>query len=125
VVGGDFNLVRDARDKSKANINWPRLHRFNDVIATMSLREIPWTGARFTWTNRQLNPIRCVLDRVFMSTAWEVAFPLCSLAAITRIGSDHTPLLLNSREECQLRTVRFFFPNLVAIGHRFWGVCFG
>jgi hypothetical protein len=44
-----------------------------------------------------------------MSTAWEAAFPLCSLAAITRIGSDHTPLLLNSGEECQLRTTRFFF----------------
>jgi hypothetical protein len=109
VVGGDFNLIREARDKSNANINWPRLHRFNDAIAAMSLREIPRTGARFTWTNRQLNPIRCVLDRVFMSTAWEDAFPLCSLAAITRIGSDHTPLLLNSGEECQLRTARFFF----------------
>jgi endonuclease/exonuclease/phosphatase family metal-dependent hydrolase len=93
VVGGDFNLIRDARDKNNANINWPRLHRFNDAIAAMSLREIPRTGARFTWTNRQLNPIRCVLDRVFMSMAWEAAFSLCSLAAITRIGSDRiTPL---------------------------------
>jgi endonuclease/exonuclease/phosphatase family metal-dependent hydrolase len=99
VGGGDFNLIRDARDKNNSNINWTRIHRFNDTIAALSLREVPRTGARFTWTNRQLNPIRCVLDRVFVSPSWEACFPLCSLVAITRIGSDHTPLLLNSGEE--------------------------
>jgi hypothetical protein len=51
-VGRDFNLIRDARDKSNANINWPRLCRFNDTIAALSLREIPRTGARYTWTKR-------------------------------------------------------------------------
>jgi hypothetical protein len=109
VVGGNFNLIRDGRDKSNANINWPMVRRFNDAIASMSLIEVPRTGARFTWTNRQLNPIRCVLERVFVSPAWEAIFPLCSLAAITRIGSDHTPLLLSSGEGARLRTARFFF----------------
>jgi hypothetical protein len=51
VVVGDFNLIRLARDKSNACINWPRVRRFNDAIAAMSLREISQAGARFTWTN--------------------------------------------------------------------------
>jgi hypothetical protein len=50
-----------------------------------------------------------VLDRVFVSLNWEACFPLCLLVAITRIRSDHTPLLLNSGEESVLRTTKFFF----------------
>jgi exonuclease III len=33
VVAGDFNLIRDARDKNNANLDWPRIHSFNDAIA--------------------------------------------------------------------------------------------
>jgi exonuclease III len=109
VVAGDFNLIRSAQDKNNGNINWPRIRRFNDSIAAMSLREINRAGARFTWTNRQLCPIRCVLDRVFVSPAWEAAFPFCSVTAITRIGSDHNPLLLDSGEVTVRRPPRFFF----------------
>jgi hypothetical protein len=69
VVGGDFNLIRWAGDKSNDCINWPQVRRFNDAIAAMSLREISRAGARFTWSNNQLSPIRSVLDRVFVSPA--------------------------------------------------------
>jgi hypothetical protein len=40
VVGGDFNLIRGARDKNNDYINWSRVRRFNDVIASLALREI-------------------------------------------------------------------------------------
>jgi exonuclease III len=50
VVGGDFNLIRGAKDKNNANINWPRVHMFNDSIARMALREINHFGAQFTWS---------------------------------------------------------------------------
>ena len=109
VVGGDFNLIRRAEDKSSGNINWPRVRRFNEAIADMALRELDRAGARFTWSNNQLDPICSVLDRVFVSPAWEACFPLCSLSAITRIGSDHNPLLLDSGEQGLPRTTRFFF----------------
>jgi hypothetical protein len=75
----------------------------------MALREIIRAGARFTWTNRQLNPIWCVLDRVFVFTAWEARCPLCSVTAVTRTGSDHNPLFLNSGEETRCLPPRFFF----------------
>ena len=35
-----------------------------------------------------------VLDRVFMSASWEAHFLLVSAHSITRIGSDHNPLLV-------------------------------
>ncbi|XP_071678261.1 uncharacterized protein [Lolium perenne] len=109
VVGGDFNLIRAACEKSNDNISWSRVRRFNEAIATMALRELTRAGARFTWTNRRLRPTQCVLDRVLVSPAWEAAFPLCALTAVTRVGSDHTPLLLCSGEDTLVRQSRFFF----------------
>jgi endonuclease/exonuclease/phosphatase (EEP) superfamily protein YafD len=35
VLGGDFNLILRAGDKNDTNVNWPRVHRFNDAIAAM------------------------------------------------------------------------------------------
>ncbi|KAK1626491.1 hypothetical protein QYE76_000806 [Lolium multiflorum] len=49
VVGGNFNLIRRASDKSNNNVNWPRVCQFNDVIMALSLRELHRAGARFTW----------------------------------------------------------------------------
>ncbi|XP_071674451.1 uncharacterized protein [Lolium perenne] len=83
--------------------------RFNDCIASLALREIRLTGARYTWTNRQLSPVRCVLDRVLVSPEWEGLFPLSSLVAGTIIGPDHSPLVLSSGEELGKRSSRFFF----------------
>ena len=109
MVGGDFNLIRSDADKSNDNINWPRVAMFNNAIASMALREVAHVGARYTWTNKQLTLVRSVLDRVFMSSEWEVLFPLCSLHAETRIGSDRVPLILSSGEERLKRSPRFFF----------------
>ncbi|KAK1614885.1 hypothetical protein QYE76_020402 [Lolium multiflorum] len=66
-------------------------------------------GARYTWTNKQLNPVRSVLDRVLVSTDWEMLFPLCSLTGLTIIGSDHAPLILDSGEDARRRAPRFYF----------------
>ena len=78
-------------------------------IARLALQEINRTGARFTWSNRQRDPIRSVLDRFFVSPDWEQAFPLVSLCAETPIGSDHTPLVLDTGEATPARSPRFFF----------------
>jgi exonuclease III len=101
VVGGDFNLIRFAGDKSNGNICWSRARRFNDTIASLSLKEIRRAWAHYMWMNKQFDPIRCTLDRVFVAPAWEACFPRCSLTAITRIGSDHCPLLLSSGRGCR------------------------
>jgi hypothetical protein len=96
VVGGDFNLIRRVEDKNNSNINWPRVHLFNDCIARLSLRELNRSGAMFTWSNKKTNPVRSMLDRVLVSPEWEARFPLVSLLAETQIGSDCTPLTLDS-----------------------------
>jgi hypothetical protein len=109
VVGDDFNLIRSTEDKNNDRINWSRMDLFNDHIATWGLRELPRTEVRFTWTNKQLNQVRSMLDRAFISPNFESDFPLCSLVAETSLGSDHTPLILDSGVGFPIRSNRFFF----------------
>ncbi|XP_073360311.1 uncharacterized protein [Aegilops tauschii subsp. strangulata] len=109
VVGGGFNLLRSAEDKNNGLVNFPRMQLSNDCIADLGLRELDRIGARFTWTNRQADPTLSVLDRVLVSPEWELRCPLASLRAITRIGSDHVPLLLSSLDECPPSAPRFRF----------------
>lgn len=46
VVGGDFNLLRKAEDRSNDLVNLPRMEMFNDCIAELGLRELDRVGAR-------------------------------------------------------------------------------
>ncbi|XP_073363194.1 uncharacterized protein [Aegilops tauschii subsp. strangulata] len=96
----------------------------------MAIREVVRSGARYTWTNKQLAPVRSVLDRVFISPDWELMYPLCSLVAETRIGSDHVPLILPSGEDRIRCSPRFFFetawfknPDFDSIFRERWNSC--
>ncbi|XP_073358143.1 uncharacterized protein [Aegilops tauschii subsp. strangulata] len=53
VVGGDFNLLRSAEEKSNSRVDLAEIRRFNDWVADLGLLELDRVGARFTWTNRQ------------------------------------------------------------------------
>lgn len=96
LIGGDFNLLRFPWDKNNANFSWSRAEGFNDFIINYDLQEFQRSGARFTWSNHQLDPVRSVLDRVLISPEWDALYPRSSLVAESSIGSDHTPLLLDS-----------------------------
>ena len=49
------------------------------------------------------------IDRVLMSIEWKTRFPLCTLRTLTRIGSDHCPLLLSDGTAKALEPRQFFF----------------
>ena len=51
------------------------------------------------------------LDRFLVSTEWEMRFPLCNAWSLTRVGSDHTPIILDSGEHGASRPIYFFFEN--------------
>ena len=106
---GMLLVKKKATHKNNSNINWTRVNMFNDCIARLALREIHRSGARFTWSNRQRNPVRSVLDRFLVSPEWEAKFPMASLRAESSIGSDHSPLVLDTGEVHLRRSPRVFF----------------
>jgi hypothetical protein len=76
---------------------------FNAVIESLDLREIVMTGRQLgqaqgitpTWAGPGDNPTFEKLDRVLVSTEWELQFPLTSVEPRDRNISDHTPLVVN------------------------------
>ncbi len=95
VIGGDFNITRNTMEKNNERYNdrWPFL--FNAVIDNLNLREILLSGRKFIWANSMLNQTYEKLDRVLVSTEWEIKNPLVTVHALCRDLSDHTPLVLD------------------------------
>jgi predicted double-glycine peptidase len=50
-----------------------------------------------------------VLDRVFVSNDWEAQFPLANTRSLTRVGSDHNPLLVETDSVLNIRASIFRF----------------
>lgn len=111
LIGGDFNLLRTPSDKNNPNFSWLDASNFNAVLNAAALCEIPRVGARFTCSNHQASPVRCVLDRVLMSPDWELHFPRVSLLALPAVGSDHSALLVSSGLFSDRPTSRFRFES--------------
>lgn len=98
LVGCDFNIIRNPQEKNndKYNDKWSFL--FNTVIDSLDLRELELSNLSFTWANTLSTPTYETLDRILVSTEWEVKFPLSMIRAMNRDISDHTPLLLDTGE---------------------------
>jgi exonuclease III len=110
LLAGDFNILRRPEDKSNDNFNprWPFM--FNAIIENLNLREIVLSGRQYTWASRRTVPTFEKLDRVLASVEWEQKYPLVSVRALSRAGSDHTPLLIDSGNHAHLgNTARFSF----------------
>lgn len=103
LAGGDFNMVRRVEEKSSGNVNIQWMNAFNEFVSNIEIRALHRSRGQYTWTNKQLNPIMVMLDRVFMCANWESHFPLVTAQSITRIGSNHNPLMV---EACPVRSVR-------------------
>ena len=76
MLGGDFNLITNAREKSNGIINQRWADLFQDWINKFGLIELKNSSRSFTWTNNQDQPIFAALDKVFCNTVSEQKYPL-------------------------------------------------
>lgn len=77
ILGGDFNLIRDDKDRNVGHGDPKLMDLFNDFIGNFQLREIHMGGAKYTWSNKQQDPILVKLDRILVSIEWEANYPRC------------------------------------------------
>lgn len=73
LIVGDFNLIliRRPEDRNKPGGNFQEMLAFNDdAISSLRLEELPLRGCKYTWTNKQTNPLLERLDWLFTSNAW-------------------------------------------------------
>lgn len=114
IVIGDFNVVGEATEKVGGNMDISKsIEELQGFISDSNLIELPFKGISYTWTNNrdELCHIRERIDRVLVSSEWMEFYPLCLLTHEPLIGSDHTPLLLNT-EPSQPRSKKFRFETM-------------
>jgi endonuclease/exonuclease/phosphatase family metal-dependent hydrolase len=103
LIWGDTNLIRKDEDKSSGVGNVALMNAFNSFIERFSSREVHMEGPKFTWTNKHECPIMSNIDRVSVTTEWDLKFSLASLPTLMRLGSDHCPMILDTRVKGALR----------------------
>ncbi|XBH61956.1 hypothetical protein VPH35_116304 [Triticum aestivum] len=107
LIGGDFNLVRNVKEKSNGVINHRWSDNFSVRIEIWGLLEIKLSSRKFTWANNQVDFIMSTIDRLFCNTGMDVLYPLASCKSLSRCGSDHTLLLWDSRVNSEPRKSSF------------------
>jgi exonuclease III len=99
-IGGDFNIVRFPSERSNDSNYSTAMMEFSDFIAEQGLVDIPLVGGQFTWSNNQEEEIWSRIDRFLLSPSWEDHYPEVVQRRLSRVCSDHFPLMLecgNSR----------------------------
>ncbi|XP_057459108.1 uncharacterized protein LOC130749749 [Lotus japonicus] len=114
LVIGDFNDVLSPFDKlggdppDLSHIQW-----VNQVCSDCGLREVDFSGKRFTWSNNRttLGTIEERLDLALVNDEWNALWPATSLVHFQRHQSDHSPILLTCgarRGRKELKRTRLF-----------------
>lgn len=96
LILGDFNQIWRAQDKNFCRLNRQLMSTFNSVVEDLELREVHLNGCAFTWTSARERPTLEKINKVFVSSNWEILFPDNFLQAVPSTTSDHCLLLLSS-----------------------------
>jgi hypothetical protein len=91
---------------------------FNEAISRVGLVEIPLKGCKYTWTNKQQDPLLERLDWFFCSNAWITFLPNAWASGLSRDTSDHTPCLTSAATNVPKPNV-FRFENFWLEHHQF------
>jgi hypothetical protein len=70
------------------------MYLFNEAISALGLVELPLKGRRFTWTNKQFQPLLERLDWFFTSTNWTISYPNTFAHSLVNETSDHAPCVV-------------------------------
>lgn len=107
---GDFNLVRWYVDRPSDLRGFGLMCEFNDLIRQFEVLDVELKNRAYTWSSKRPSPSFSRIDRIFLSTHWNLNFPIIELRALETIVSDHVPLLLSCRGT-DTRPTQFKFEN--------------
>jgi hypothetical protein len=95
---GDFNVILGAHEhRGRVNPARRPIVEFQSWTDTNNLIHLPTRGAEYTWNNGRGGSRHTEkrLDRVVCNQAWLDICSVSSVSSLTRLRSDHFPLLLD------------------------------
>ncbi|XP_019251026.1 PREDICTED: uncharacterized protein LOC109229940 [Nicotiana attenuata] len=103
LVGGDFNVIWDEEEKfGGLPVSLIEVYDFRHCINTCNLTDLGFKGSIFTWWNGRSED-DCIfnrLDRCLGNMELQQSFPGLEITHLSKIGSDHCPMLL----KCDIET---------------------
>ena len=93
-MGGDFNVVRFLSERLGSNSFTATMQEFSNFILEQGLIDLPLQGGAFTWSNSRKVASKARLDRLLFSVDWEDKFPMVSQRRMSRLFSDHFPIVI-------------------------------
>lgn len=99
---GDLNQVTCQDDKlGGRRVMGYAVERMRHMIEVCGFQGLEFSGPRYTWTNCQLGRfnIKQRLDQCWCNPAWDDLFPDAYVKHLTRVHSDHHPIMLSTRPE--------------------------
>lgn len=95
---GDFTEILSSEDKLGGRpINLSRAIKFQECLNACDMVDLGFHGPRFMWANKRdfLYLIQERIDRCFANPSWKALYPEAFVQHLTRLHSDHCPVLLS------------------------------
>ncbi|XP_026442082.1 uncharacterized protein LOC113341411 [Papaver somniferum] len=127
-IAGDMDAVRSGEERNRGVGDRRNTSLLNNFIQEHELIDQPLIGGAFTWSNNQVIPLLCRLDRFLFSHDFEVVFPNALHVVLTRTISDHNPILMisepvaTSKPYFKLDRVWVEHKDFVKNVQQWWGV---
>ncbi|XP_026437189.1 uncharacterized protein LOC113335304 [Papaver somniferum] len=95
-IAGDMNAIHSNEQRNHGDGDSRNTATLNSYILDNELIDQPLIGGAYTWSNNQVDPLLCRLDRFLFSHDFEEAFPNALQVVLTRTISYHNPILVIS-----------------------------
>ncbi|XP_025703139.1 uncharacterized protein [Arachis hypogaea] len=114
VIAGDFNAITSPNKKEGGGEESPTsIANFNGFIGKNMLVDLGMVSRRNTWSNRRSGEelIQERLDSFLASKEWMQLYANPMVLRLSKMGSDHAPLLLDSHPQTERSKRRFKFQD--------------
>ncbi|KAL4340767.1 hypothetical protein GQ457_08G017640 [Hibiscus cannabinus] len=94
VIGGDLNFIASSFERQGGSHYRSNICRdFGDFMMDTGLLDMGFNGPNFTWKRGTLSQR---LDKCICNSAWYGSFPSFEVFHLSKLGSDHHPILLDT-----------------------------
>lgn len=114
LVGGDFNVIWDEEEKfGGLPVSLNEVDNFRHCVTTCNLFDLGFKGSIYTWWNGRAEEdyIFKRLDRCLANFELQQMGPGLEITHLSKIGSDHSPLLITCNPDSAHIKKTFRFLN--------------
>lgn len=110
----DFNNILNVEERMGSRVTSAEIRDLKQCMESCNLLDLKYSGAYFTWTNKQQGEARVVskINRVLVNHKWHTKLPASEARFLTEGLSDHCPTIVQWEEGTYHQKTRFKYYNM-------------